>query len=75
MAGYCKIYRVTGGNDMKTKTAHKILLHACPRCGGDLFPDTEEEDFACLQCGRRLTTAQLIQRSEARPQEALAPAA
>jgi len=28
---------------------HRIKLHACPRCHGDLFPD--EDDFACLQCG------------------------
>jgi predicted nucleic acid-binding Zn-ribbon protein len=31
-----------------------FLLKACPRCGGDLFPDASESEatlFACLQCG------------------------
>lgn len=32
----------------------KLLLKACLRCGGDLFPDNMEPDgasFVCLQCG------------------------
>jgi hypothetical protein len=33
------------------------MLRACPRCQGDLFPDEYEEDFACLQCGRRFGIA------------------
>ena len=38
----------------------KILLHACPRCSGDLFPELDDKDvFACLQCGRRLPATQL----------------
>ena len=37
----------------KTLRHAKIALRACPRCQGDLFPDEYEEDFACLQCGRR----------------------
>jgi len=48
---------------MKMMTKHprsKLLLHACPRCQGDLFPDLEEEGLlACLQCGRRYPEAQL----------------
>jgi hypothetical protein len=44
----------------RNKTHQKILLRACPRCHGDLFPDIEEEDFACLQCGRRIPPAQLM---------------
>ena len=43
-----------------TKTERKILLRACPRCEGDLFPDQYEEEFACLQCGRRIAPAQLL---------------
>jgi hypothetical protein len=39
----------------------RILLRACPRCHGDLFPDDYEEDFACLQCGRRIAAAQVLQ--------------
>jgi len=43
-----------------TKRTNKLLLHACPRCQGDLFPDLEDEDLlACLQCGRRYPEAQL----------------
>jgi hypothetical protein len=37
----------------KTLRHAKIVLRACPRCQGDLFPDEYEEEFACLQCGRR----------------------
>ena len=43
-----------------TKTTKRLLLRACPRCHGDLFPDNEDEDLlACLQCGRRIPEAQL----------------
>lgn len=44
----------------RTKARQKILLRACPRCHGDLFPDSDEEDFACLQCGRRVSQVQLL---------------
>jgi predicted nucleic acid-binding Zn-ribbon protein len=48
-----------------TKRDHKLLLHACPRCQGDLFPDLEDEDLlACLQCGRRYPEAQLSVEAE-----------
>jgi len=59
---------------MTTKRHNKLLLHACPRCHGDLFPDIEEEDLlACLQCGRRIPEAQ-VTRAEA-PKRELATAA
>ena len=41
----------------KTLRNTKIVLRACPRCHGDLFPDEYEEDFACLQCGRHFGMA------------------
>jgi hypothetical protein len=44
-----------------TKT--RIMLRACPRCHGDLFPDDYEEDFACLQCGRRFDVAQILRQT------------
>ncbi|HEX5369395.1 MAG TPA: hypothetical protein VFY10_08285 [Dehalococcoidia bacterium] len=44
---------------MTKNTRNRILLHACPRCQGDLFPGDEENDYACLQCGRRFASAQL----------------
>jgi RNA polymerase-binding transcription factor DksA len=57
-----------------TKRTSKLLLRACPRCQGDLFPDLEDEDFlACLQCGRRIPETHLALIATPRPQ--LAPAA
>jgi uncharacterized Zn finger protein (UPF0148 family) len=58
-----------------TNRTNKLLLHACPRCRGDLFPDEEDEGFlACLQCGRRIPEAQ-VQTTVAAKRPALAPAA
>lgn len=37
---------------MLTKERRSILRQACPRCRGDLLYDTEENEYACLQCGR-----------------------
>ena len=37
----------------------KILLRSCPRCRGDLFRDSYDEEFACLQCGRRTSAEKL----------------
>lgn len=48
----------------KNRRDTKILLRACPRCQGDLFPDMDEEDFACLQCGRRIPPVQLMAHLE-----------
>jgi DNA-directed RNA polymerase subunit RPC12/RpoP len=36
-------------------TRGHVYLKACTRCGGDLVPD-EDDDLACLQCGRRAAT-------------------
>jgi uncharacterized protein YbaR (Trm112 family) len=59
---------------MTKQLNHKLLLHACPRCRGDLFPDFEDDELlACLQCGRRYPQAQLTVAAAAQPQ--LAPAA
>jgi len=45
---------------MTRNPQHKLLLHSCPRCSGDLFPELDDKDvFACLQCGRRIPAAQL----------------
>ncbi len=57
-----------------TKQRTRLLLHACPRCHGDLFPDNEDEELlACLQCGRRIPEAQLVASTQ--PLRELAPAA
>jgi hypothetical protein len=59
---------------MTKNPRNKLLLHACPRCAGDLFPELDENDvFACLQCGRRIPAAQLT--SVAAPAAVLASAA
>jgi predicted RNA-binding Zn-ribbon protein involved in translation (DUF1610 family) len=50
----------------KTIRNAKIVLRACPRCNGDLFPDEFEEDFACLQCGRRFEVAAVHEIMESR---------
>jgi hypothetical protein len=50
----------------KTLRNTRIVLRACPRCQGDLFPDEYEEDFACLQCGRRFGTAAVAEIMGAR---------
>ena len=28
-----------------------LILKACPRCGGDLFPDPEDDNTFCINCG------------------------
>lgn len=44
----------------KTRRA-TILMQACPRCLGSLYLDLleEDEEFVCLQCGRRALREQL----------------
>jgi len=56
------------------KTQRKIVMRACPRCHGDLLHDDYEDEFVCLQCGRRadLTSGQPI-ASEPDPIEVLTP--
>ena len=53
----------------------KIVLRACPRCHGDLFPDEYEEDFACLQCGRRLGLAAVAELARGQTEPELVRAA
>jgi hypothetical protein len=61
---------------MTKNTRTKILLHACPRCQGDLFPDSEDAGFYnCLQCGRTVAEVQLTTVAVEAPRPALAAAA
>ncbi len=46
--------------------ARMLRLRACPRCHGDLILDedeynreTDEDEYYCLQCGRRITVSKL----------------
>ena len=61
---------------MTKNTRTKILLHACPRCQGDLFPDSDDAGFFnCLQCGRTVAEAQLTAAAVEPRRPALAAAA
>ena len=61
---------------MKRTLRHaKIVLRACPRCNGDLFPDEYEEDFACLQCGRRFGVVAVAEIMAERAEKELVKAA
>src|SRR3954471_18521230 len=44
------------------RSQSKIVMHACPRCQGDLMHDEYEGEYRCLQCGRRadLTSGQPV---------------
>ena len=44
------------------RSQSKIVMRACPRCHGDLLHDEYEDEFRCLQCGRRadLTSGQPV---------------
>jgi hypothetical protein len=38
---------------MKKRTGLKLLVHACPRCGGSAYlEDPDEDEWRCLQCAR-----------------------
>ena len=43
----------------KAAPKKNMMMRACPRCGGDLYRDMleVEEEFVCLQCGRRAGVA------------------
>jgi hypothetical protein len=62
---------------MTTATTSKVLLHACPRCHGDLFFDKEDEVYDCLQCGRETPLAFVgaIARIDSRVAEEMTPRA
>jgi hypothetical protein len=73
---YCAIGDSAKEEATMTNRTNKLLLRACPRCHGDLFPDLEDEDLlACLQCGRRIPESLLLTTVAAAPRPTLAPAA
>jgi hypothetical protein len=55
------------------QASRKILLHGCPRCRGDLFHDDYEDEFVCLQCGRRADPTMIVAQKPA-PASITAPA-
>ena len=56
------------------RNQRKIVMRACPRCHGDLLHDEYEDEFRCLQCGRRadLSSGQPVM-DEPAPIEVLTP--
>jgi hypothetical protein len=57
------------------RSQSKIVMHACPRCHGDLLHDEYEDEFRCLQCGRRadLSSGQPVATEPANGIEVLKP--
>lgn len=45
----------------KATQRSSILMRACPRCSGSLYLDLleQDEEYVCLQCGRRALREQL----------------
>jgi tRNA(Ile2) C34 agmatinyltransferase TiaS len=42
------------------KTALKLIMHACPRCGGAAYlEDPRDGDWRCLQCARTVPNANI----------------
>ncbi|RLC59200.1 MAG: hypothetical protein DRI30_01120 [Chloroflexi bacterium] len=50
-----------------TKQARQFRLRACTRCSGDAYADFSEyePEWRCLQCGRTVPPASLINEDEA----------
>ncbi len=38
---------------IETHPKRRLRLHSCSVCHGDLFPDDDDDELVCLQCGRR----------------------
>jgi hypothetical protein len=73
---YCVISDSAKEEATMTNRTNRLLLRACPRCHGDLFPDREDDEFlACLQCGRRMLESQLVTNVATAPQPQFATAA
>jgi hypothetical protein len=55
----------------RTMQRSSILMRACPRCSGDLYLDLleQDEEYVCLQCGRRAHRMQLSPEAQRRAAE------
>ena len=43
------------------KTGMKLIMHACPRCGGAAYlEDPRYSDWRCLQCARTVPQPDVI---------------
>ena len=51
---------------MKRNT-QKLMMNACPRCGGAAYlEDPHEDDWRCLQCARTVPSPYAIAAAERR---------
>jgi len=56
------------------KTGMKLIMHACPRCGGAAYlEDPRDGDWRCLQCARTVPDQAVAEARRA--QTAASPAA
>jgi hypothetical protein len=40
------------------KTGMKLIMHACPRCGGAAYlEDPRDDEWRCLQCARTVPSS------------------
>ena len=52
---------------MKKSNGLKLIMHACPRCGGAAYlEDPHEDDWRCLQCARTIPTSTITARQPSR---------
>jgi len=43
------------------KSGMKMIMHACPRCGGAAYlEDPRDEEWRCLQCARTVPTQDVM---------------
>ena len=55
------------------KSGMKMIMNACPRCGGAAYlEDPRDEEWRCLQCARSVPTSdvQAARRSQAPARQA-----
>ena len=53
---------------MKDSKRNKLIMRACPRCGGAGYrEDPYDNDWRCLQCARTIPTADITAILAARP--------
>jgi len=49
---------------MKQRNGLKLIVHACPRCGGSAYlEDPYEDDWRCLQCARAVPSPYAVEPS------------
>jgi ribosomal protein S27AE len=49
---------------MQKRNGLKLMMHACPRCGGSAYlEDPHENEWRCLQCARPVPSPQPLRRT------------